>query len=93
MRERSPSRPKEDGVELAVIPKKHPQAFWDGKDGVAMRDILNNDAVYVLGKLHRSLRPARGAYPSAFAGERDKKRVLASITIHPSGTVSEYTAD
>ena len=34
----------------------------------------------------------RGAYPTAFAGERDEKRVLASITIHPCGTVSEDAA-
>ena len=67
-----------------------------------MGDVFDNFAVDVFptsprlrrtsGELHRSLRPARGAYPPALAGECDKERVLAAITVYPSGTVSEDSA-
>ena len=59
---------------------------------MAMREIFNNRTVNVLGKLHGSLSSARGGHPTAFAGERDKERVLASIAMHPCGTVSEDSA-
>ena len=36
----SPSSTKEDGVKLAVVLEKYPYTFWDGKDGVAMGDVL-----------------------------------------------------
>ena len=83
LRERSPGGAKEDGVELAVVPKEHPQPFWDSKDGVAMRDVFDNFAVNVFCKLHCSLSTAGGVYPPAFAGKCYKEGVLASITIHP----------
>ena len=57
-----------------------------------MGDVFDNFAVDVFCELYRSLSSARGAYPSAFTGERDKQRVFASITIHPSSSVSEDTA-
>ena len=57
-----------------------------------MGDVFNNRAVNVLGELHCPLSPTRGAYPSAFTGERDKERVFASIAVYPSGTVSEDAA-
>jgi hypothetical protein len=41
------------------------------------------------GELYCSLRTARGAHPSALAGEGDKERVLAAIAVYPSSTVSE----
>ena len=41
------------------------------------------------GELDCSLRTARGAHPSALAGDSDKERVLAAITVYPSSTVSE----
>ena len=73
LRERPPSGTKDNGVELAVVLKEDSQAFWDGEDGVAMGDVFDNFAVDVFptsprlrrtsGELHRSLRPARGAYP------------------------------
>ena len=87
-----PSGTKEYGVELAVVLKEDPQAFWDGEDGVAMGDVFDNFAVDVFCELYRSLSSARGTDPSAFTGERDKQRVFASITIHPSSSVSEDTA-
>jgi hypothetical protein len=92
LRECSPSGAKEDGVELAVVPKEDSQAFRDGEDGVAMRDVFDNFAVNVLGELDSSLRSTGRAHPTALAGEGDKERVLASITIHPCGTVSEDSA-
>jgi len=46
----------------------------------------------MLSKFHCSLGSTRGAYPPALARKRDKQRVRASITIHPSGTVSEDLA-
>ena len=58
LRERPPSGTKEDGIELAVVLKEDPQAFWDGEDGVAVWDVFDNFAIDVLGKLDRSLRPA-----------------------------------
>ena len=73
LRERSPSGTKEYGVELAVVLKEDSQAFWDGEDGVAMGNVIDNFAVNMLGKLHRSLSSARGAYPPAFARKRDKE--------------------
>ena len=92
MRERPPSGTKENGVELSVVPKEDSQAFWDGKDGVAMGDVFDDFVVDVFGELYCSLRTARGAYPPTFAGEGDKERVLAAVAIYPSGTVSEYAA-
>jgi hypothetical protein len=57
-----------------------------------MRDVFDNLTVNVLGKFHRSLCTARGAYPPAFTGKRNKEGVLAAIAIHPSGAVSEDAA-
>ena len=67
-----------------------------------MGDVFDNFAVDVFptsprlrrtsGELYRSLSSARGTYPPAFARKRDKKRVLAAITVYPSGTVSEDSA-
>jgi hypothetical protein len=54
-----------------------------------MGDVFDNFAVDVLCELDCSLCPARGTYPSAFAGKRDKERVLAPITVYPSCAVSE----
>lgn len=59
---------------------------------MAMRDVFDNFAIDMLCKLHRSLGSAGGAYSSAFAGERDKERVLTAIAVYPSGTVSEDAA-
>ena len=92
LRERPPSGTKEDGVELAVVLEKHPYTFWDRKDGVSMGCVFDDFAIDVFRKLYCSLGSARGAYPTAFAGKRDKERVLASITVYPSGTVSEDSA-
>jgi hypothetical protein len=92
LRERPPGGTKEDGVELAVVLKEGSQAFWDCKDGVAMGDVFDNFAIDVFSELDRSLSTARGTHPSAFTGERDKKRVLAAVTVYPSGTVSEDAA-
>ena len=50
-----PKRTKQDGVELAVILKEDPQAFRDGEDGVAMRDVFDNFAIDVFCELYRSL--------------------------------------
>ena len=57
-----------------------------------MGDFFDDLTVNVLGKLHRSLSSARGAYSTAFAGEGDKERVFASVAVYPSGTVSEDAA-
>jgi hypothetical protein len=57
-----------------------------------MGDIFNDRTVNMLSKFHCSFRPARGAYPPAFARKRDKERVFASITVYPSSPVSEDTA-
>ena len=57
-----------------------------------MGDVFDNFAVDVFCELYRSLSSARGTDPSAFTGERDKKRVLAAITVYPCGTVSEDAA-
>ena len=57
-----------------------------------MGDIFNDRTVNMLSKFHCSFRPARGTYPPALARKRDQERVLASITIPPSGTVSEDSA-
>ena len=92
LRECSPSGAKEDGIELSVVLEEDSQAFWDGEDGMAMRDVFDNFAVNVLGEFYRSLRPAGGAHPPAFAGEGDKERVLAAITVYPCGTMSEESA-
>jgi hypothetical protein len=59
---------------------------------MAMRVVFDNFAVDVFCELYRSLRPAGGAHPSAFAGEGDKERVLAAITVYPCGAVSEDAA-
>ena len=78
LRERPPSGTKEYGVELAVVLKEDSQAFWDGKDGVAMGDIFNDRTVNMLSKFHCSLGSTRGAHPPAFARKRDKERVFDS---------------
>jgi hypothetical protein len=67
-----------------------------------MRDVFDNFAVDVFptsprlrrtsGELHGSLSSAGGAHPAAFAGECDKQRVLTSVAVYPSGTVSEDSA-
>jgi hypothetical protein len=57
-----------------------------------MGDVIYDFAVDVFRELYRSLGSTRGAYPAAFAGERDKERVSAPVAIHPCGTVSEHTA-
>ena len=59
---------------------------------MARRNVFDDLDIDVLGKLYRSLGSTRGAYPSAFTRERDEKRVLASIAVYPSGTVSEDAA-
>jgi hypothetical protein len=92
LRERSPSRPKEDGVELAVVLKEDPYTFWDGEDGVAVWDIFDNFAIDVLGELHCSLGAARGAYTTALAGEGDEERVFAAVAVTPRGAISKATA-
>ena len=53
-----PSGTKEDGVELSVVLKEDSQAFRDGEDGVAMRDVFDNFAVDVFCELHGSLSSA-----------------------------------
>ena len=58
----------------------------------AMRDVFDNFAVDMLSELHRSLGPTGGADPTAFARERDKERVLASVAVYPGGTMSEDAA-
>jgi hypothetical protein len=40
-------------------------------------------------ELHCSLGPTGGTYPTTLAGEGYKERVFASVTVNPSGTVSE----
>ena len=57
-----------------------------------MGNVFDDLTVNVLSKFNRSLRPARGAYSTAFAREGDQERVLAPITVYPSGTVSEDAA-
>jgi hypothetical protein len=57
-----------------------------------MGDVINNFAVDMLSELYRSLRPAGWAYPTTLGRERNEEGVLASIAIHPSGTVSEDAA-
>ena len=57
-----------------------------------MGDVFDNFAANVFCELYCSLSTALGTYTSAFTGERDKERVLASITVYPSGTVSEDAA-
>ena len=59
---------------------------------MAMRVVFDNFAVDVFSELYRSLRPAGGAHPSAFAGEGDEDRVLTTVAVYPGGTVSEDTA-
>ena len=59
---------------------------------MAMGNVFDDFAIDVLGKLYRSLGSTRGAYPTTLARERDKERVLASITVYPRGTVSEDPA-
>ena len=92
LRERPPSGAKEHSVQLAVVLKEDPQAFWDCKDGVAMGDVFDNFAVNVFCELYCSFSAARGTYTSAFTGERDEERVFATITGYPSSTVSEDAA-
>ena len=67
LRERSPSGTKEYGVELAVVLKEHPQAFWDGEDGVAVGNIFDYLTVNMLCEFDRSLCPAGWTYSTAFA--------------------------
>jgi hypothetical protein len=57
-----------------------------------MRNVFYDFAIDVFCELNCSLSSARGAHPSSLAGEGDKKRVLATITIYPCGTVSEDAA-
>lgn len=57
-----------------------------------MGDGFDNFAIDVLGELHCPLSPTRGAYPSAFTGERDKERVFAAVAVYPGGATSEDTA-
>jgi hypothetical protein len=59
---------------------------------LAMGNVLNHFSMDVFRELYCSLRPTRGAHPSALAGEGDEKRVFASIAIHPGGAVSEDSA-
>ena len=59
---------------------------------MAMGCVFDDFTVNVFCELYRSLGAARGTYTSAFTGERDKKRVLAFITIYSCGTVSEDAA-
>ena len=54
--------------------KNPQQAFWDGKDGVAMRHVFDDFAQDMFCELHRPLYTTGGAYPSALAGEGDKER-------------------
>jgi hypothetical protein len=55
-------------------------------------DVFNHFTVDVFRELYRSLCPTGWAHPSALAGESDKKGVLASVAIHPCGSVSEDAA-
>jgi hypothetical protein len=57
-----------------------------------MGGVLNYFAVEMLCKLHCSLGSTGGAYSSAFAGERDKERVLTAVAVYPSSPVSEDAA-
>ena len=41
----TPSSTEEDGVKFAVVLKEGAHAFWYSKDGVAMRDVLDNFTV------------------------------------------------
>ena len=59
---------------------------------VAMRYVFDDLTVNVLCEFYRSLCSARGAHPTAFAGECDKERVLTPITVYPCSTVSEESA-
>ena len=59
---------------------------------MAMRDVFDNFAVDMLSKLHRSLGPAGGTDPTAFARECDKQGVRTAITVYPGSTVSEDAA-
>jgi hypothetical protein len=92
LRECSPRGTEEDGVELSVVLKEDPETLRDGKDRMAMGHVLNHFAVDVFCELYRSFGTARRADPSALAGEGNKKRVFASITVYPGSTVSEDSA-
>ena len=92
LRQGSPGSTEEEGVKLTVVLKEDSQAFRDGKDGMAMGDVLYDLAVDVFCELYRSFRPARRADPSALAGEGDKEGVFTSITVHSSSPVSEDSA-
>jgi hypothetical protein len=59
---------------------------------MAMGYVLNYFAVNMFCELHRSLCSTGGTDPTALARERDKERVLAAITVYPSGAVSEDSA-
>jgi hypothetical protein len=50
--EGTPSSTEEDCVEFAIVFKESPQAFGDGKDGVAMGDVFDHFAVDVFRVLH-----------------------------------------
>ena len=54
-----------------------------------MGNIFDYLAVDVLSELDSALSAAGGTCSAAFAGEGDKERVLAAITVNLSGTVSE----
>jgi hypothetical protein len=54
--------------------------------------VFDDFAIDVFREFYRSLCSARGAHPTAFAGECDKERVLTPITVYPCSTVSEESA-
>jgi hypothetical protein len=59
---------------------------------MAMGYVFDNFTVNMLGELYRSLCSTGGAYSAAFAGERDKERVLTAVAVYPSSPVSEDSA-
>ncbi len=66
LRQRSPRGTEEDRIEFAVVFKEGPQAFGDGKDGMAdfgelsraVGGVLDHFAVDVLGELNSALSAA-----------------------------------
>jgi hypothetical protein len=83
---------EEDGIEFAIVFKEDPETLWNGKDCVAMGNVLNHFSMDVFRELHCPLSSARRTHPSTLAGEGDKERVFASITIRPRGTVRQDAA-
>ena len=57
-----------------------------------MSNVFDDFAVGVFCELYCPLGTARGAYPPAFTGKRNKEGVLAAIAVHPGGAVSEDAA-